>query len=301
MPNSNFRQIERTLYPAVRRSLPAGSKLIDDEAIENMLSDRFPGVDPEEVENFMRTLRKAGRTLAPMAQKALPGMIQGAVQGGMVAGPWGALAGAAGGGALSLLSSGGAQSPTPAGPSPGAPQAGPAPPPATAPPPAGPGAGGPGAAQSSSPVAQLLWLLSRPETIQALSALLVSAGGQPSVPVGQRQVPAAAFANAISEAAARVTESAGSTDYGEVSPYLMDDLGHMRCDVSNPEQRTDLLFSDLIAQSLNEPVNREEYDAIGDEADAVAAFRLSEEFDYEGDPMDAYEAALEGWDDDDDR
>ena len=81
----------------------------------------------------------------------------------------------------------------------------------------------------------------------------------------------------------------------------MDDLGHMRCDVSNPEQRTDLLFSDLIAQSLNKPVNREEYDAIVDKADAVAAFRLSEEFDYEGDPMDAYEAALEGWDDDDDR
>jgi hypothetical protein len=301
MPNSIFRQIERTSYPAVRRSLPAGSKLIDDEAIEDMLSDRFPGVDPVEVENFMRTLRKAGRTLAPMAQKALPGMIQGAVQGGMVAGPWGALAGAAGGGALSLLSSGGAQSPAPAGPSPGASQAGRAAPPATGPPPAAPGAGGAGAARSSSPVAQLLWLLSRPETIQALSALLVSAGRQPAVQVGQRQVPAAAFANAISEVAARVTETAGSTDYGEVSPYLMDDMGHLRCDISNPEQRTDLLFSDLIAESLSDPVYQDEYDAIEDEADAVAAFRLLDELDYEGDPMNAYEAALEGWDDDDDR
>lgn len=215
-------RLEETQYPAVRLAMEGFAAEQDDRELEQRLMLMFPESDPEDVENFMRSLRSIGRQIAPIARRALPGIVQGAAQGAAVGGPWGALIGAVGGGAMSALSSPSRSRPAQAPrrappaqqprrmPSPSRP-----PPMMTAPPPpmAPPTAPPPmpamtGAVGGSGPAAaQLLALLSRPETMQALQALLVGQAGRRNVQAGGRTVPTQTIANAIADLSAELSDA----------------------------------------------------------------------------------------------
>jgi hypothetical protein len=203
--------IPYTEYPAVRRVMGPQRVHLDDAELEDLLVDRFPGADPLDVEDFMRDVQRFGKNVAPRANRALPGALQGAAQGAMVGGPYGALAGgaigAAGGLAARPTTGSRGRAATPPG----------------APPAAKVGGSRPGRApQAALPprrpdvpaaAAQLLALLSRPETLQALLALALSDVGRQRLKVGDETVPSVAFARAISrlagEAAAESVESFG--------------------------------------------------------------------------------------------
>jgi len=279
-----FSNIEETGYPAIRRSLNTNQAYLDDQQLEIYVSEIFPGSSAEDVENFMRSLQRFGRQVAPVAQRALPGIIQGAAQGGMVAGPWGALAGAVGGGAASLLSGGGRSRPQsqpqrPQQPVSPAQQAAPA-----------------VAVSSMAPIQQLLALLSRPETMQALSALLMSSAGRSHVSVGNQSAPAAAFANAIAELAAEAAEAAYSESPTNISEYLIDSDGSPRCDLVNSAERAQLLLADISAVAKQEYLEDEYYDDYEDDL-LLDDEEVDADFDNEtaeDEPLDDYVDALYG-------
>lgn len=281
-------RLQETEYPAVRRVMGPDRERLDDAALEGVLEGLFPGTDAMDVEDFMSTLQSFGRQVAPIAQRALPGVIQGASQ-GAVAGPWGALAGGIIGGASSLLSGGGPAAPAPA---PAAPPAPVAPMPFAAPAPAVtavPLAASP--APAAGATAQLMALLSRPETMQALMALLMGGAGRTAVPVAGRDVPAVAFANAIAETAARVAEVAGHPLEQSMSEYLFDSLGQPRGDLVNPSERAALLLSDLAAVSAQEA-----QDAEAQEQENERWMEAAEAYEQDAiSPIDAYENALLGY------
>lgn len=261
-------------YPALRGVLGPEQEALDDAAIEEIVAEQFPGADAGYVEDFMRSMQQFGRQAAPILQTAGSGAAQGAM-GGAALGPYGALFGALAGGASSLINRGGGARPTAAAPPPPAAPApvdpGTAPPPSLAP---APQAVAPQGAAS----AQLLALLTRPETMQALMSLALAQAGRPGVPVGRHQVPASAFANAIAELAAEAAD-AGT----ESEDYWYDRRGMPRCDLPNPADRTRLLLADLDAAAGEAEIDEEETwdDTWDDEADDT-------------NPLDSFEAALRG-------
>jgi len=286
----NGQYLRETDFPAVRRVMGADRHRLDDDAVEDLLTELFPDADPEDVEDFMGSVQKFGRQAAPMAQRALPGVIKGATQGAMVGGPMGLFVGAGVGAAGSLMQRGapGAGAPAPAVP--------PTFPPglAGAASNAGPGAGlqaVPGAVSNAAPgdasnaAGELLRILFRPETIEALLALFLTGSGRPTIEVGEKQVPAAAFADAIAEAAGLVAESAASFD-GPATEYLFDSVGEPRVDIANPAERAALLLSELAAVAAGEA-----WDDEVDEAYDDSSTETDEGFGAQ-DPIDSYEAAL---------
>lgn len=303
MHTMNYRDLADTEYPAIRFALNEQHIELNDEQIENYIAEAMPGVYADDVENFMRSLQRFGRQVAPIAQRALPGIIQGAAQGGMVAGPWGALAGAIGGGAASLLS-GGRQSPpsTSASARPQMSTQAPARSLNTLGNPAGrytPGAvPSAGNAVNMAPIQQLLMLLSRPETMQALSALLMSASGRGAVSLGNRSVPAAAFANAISEIAADVADSVQVESSESLPEYLLDSTGQVRGDIVNPAERAKMLLEDICEVATQEFYEDEDQDDEDEDDEAYEEY-LDEYFfedddDLQSDVLDDYEPALQG-------
>lgn len=295
----------KTYYPAIRLSMDDRREQLDDQQLEDYLAEIMPGVDPEEVENFMRSLQRFGRQVAPIAQRALPGIIQGATQGGMVGGPWGALGGAVIGGVSSALSGRGRQ-PQPS-PSPPAPTAAPTPVAARITPgpvSAGTTAGSPAAnvSMNMTPIQQLMALLSRPETMQALSALLMSGAGRRTVNLGGQSVPAASFANAISEIAADVVDASYSTIEENIADYLVDSQGMPRGDINNPSERARLLLGEISLQATQEfyedlhEDNEQESSDYGEEDledEPDEGWDGQERFS-EDDAIDGYEQALQG-------
>src|SRR6266508_388675 len=256
MPGVDGSGITNTEYPAVRRVMGPQRDRLDDAELEDLIVERFPGADPLDVEDFMHDLERLGKQVAPLANRALPGALQGAAQGATVAGPYGALAGAAAGIAGGLL---GGRIPA-APPRPGGAAPPPPGPPSAAPPPPPPPAAVPGAAPYgvTAPAAQLLALLSRPETMQALLALTMSDAGRRSLRVGGTTVAPAAFAKAISRLADEAAAESALPSAAE--PQLLTGLA----------------------------VLAEEEDSASDEAADLEAAG-------EGDPLDGYAAALEGW------
>jgi hypothetical protein len=290
-----------TSYPAVRRVMGPERERMTDEALEDMLGDLFPEAAPGDVEDFMRSLQTFGKQVAPLAQRALPGVIQGATTGATVAGPWGAVAGAIGGGAAGLLGGGGAKpaprpqppAPPPPVPAPMTPQpavtppspvAEPRPPAPVAAPPAGAAA-----VTATAAPAQLLALLSRPETMTALLSMLMASAGRSTVTVGTQAVPANAFANAISELAEEAAFAA-TPGSGAASTYLYDPTGNPRCDIASPAERASLLLADVALAAAEEA---EGFDAAEEAVDDVEWSAADEAFD-DSDPLDSYEAALDG-------
>lgn len=288
--------IGETDYPAIRRVMGPQRDRYDDEELEDLLERVFPGADPEAVENFMKTMQQFGKQAAPLLQKVGPGMAQGAMQGAAL-GPWGALAGALGGGAASLLGGGGpgasAGAPRPVAPSP-------VPAPAAAPLALAAPAGAVPAAGAAAP-AQLLSLLSRPETMQALLSMAMGQLGRGTVSLGQHQVPAPAFANAIAEVASEVAHLAGRPK-GDDSRYWFDSHGAPRCDVANPAACAALLWNDLVEAIEAEDWEEEEdiWQEDDEEEDEQEESEEDESMDYETSPLARYESALNGAHPDDD-
>jgi hypothetical protein len=277
--------ITDTEYPAVRRVMGSQRDRMSDEALEEVLERTFPGSGPGEVEDFMQSLQQFGKQAGPIVQKVAPGMAQGAMAGSAL-GPWGAVIGGLAGGASSLLSSGGPA----AGSAP--PRAAPSAPAAVVPSMAAMGGIGtptparympqlaaPAGAQGAAS-AQLLTLLSRPETMQALLALLMGSSGRSSIPIGERQVPVTAFANAIAELA-----SEAAIDPGGPARYWYEPSGAPRCDLADPRARTALLWRD-VAEAAEAETNDAEEAPMWESDD--------------GDAIESFEAALIGESSDDD-
>ncbi|MEP6689611.1 MAG: hypothetical protein ABJD07_00565 [Gemmatimonadaceae bacterium] len=277
--------LTETDYPAVRRVMGPERERLDDEALESVLEEVFPGAEPEHVEDFMQTLQQFGKQAAPVVQKVGPGAAQGAAQGAAL-GPYGALFGALAGGASSLIGGGATSAP----PSRALPSSAPAlaPTPSTVAPTAVSAASAavPVAAQPPAPSAvgaaptQLLSFLSRPETMQALLALAMAEYGRTTVSVGQHQVPATEFASAISELAAEAAVSGNGP-----SSYWYDPHGAPRCDIANPFARAALLCSDLSNTAATES---SDWAADGDRwSDVDEALESN-------DALESFEAALAG-------
>lgn len=284
--------IRDTDFPAIRRVMGPDRERLDDDALEELLGDLFPGADPEDVESFMGQVQKLATKAAPVAQKALPGMIQGAVQGAAVGGPYGAIAGAAIGGAASAMGGAkapgaprpGGAAPAPAGaPAPAAAPRVPAVPaaPATAATPAAPAAvaavaAGPGGSAQAAAAAQLLSLLARPETMVALLSMLMSGAGRSSVQVGTRQVPAEAFADALAEAAARLGDAVSGRGEPGIGWQESADGGSRRA------HRAAVLLSELAAADAARAAAEEE----------AAEPPTEAEPEDDGELLAGYEAAL---------
>jgi hypothetical protein len=114
-------------------------------------------------------------------------------------------------------------------------------------------------------------------------ALLMADKGRPTVQVGARNVPAEAFATAISEYAADAAQSVYRPLGSGLAEHLTDDTGGARCDVANPRERAAVLAADLSAIAAAEAEG--ESDDYGEE--------WSEEIETI-DPLASYQAALTG-------
>lgn len=244
-------QHAHTRFPAVRRAMGRERTQLDDQQLEALLSERFGGVAAEDVENFMRDFQRVtkrmAKSVAPLAQgilRVVPGgqlldpllrTVAGTASqmGGSPDRPWhtpGSLTGPQRSGVV--------------------PASAPQPIPVTSPAVASPAvAAGTGSVQASEPLqqnpnaaAQLLMLLSRPETTQALLGLLMN---RQRVALGNQQVPAAAFANALAEMASLAAEQAAPLPPRRNAYYFHAD-GTPRCNLADDAARAQLLFDDLI-------------------------------------------------------
>lgn len=272
-------ELEDTAYPEVREILSREYQDLYDDEIEDLVEQYLNGISAEALESW---LSNAFRTVAPIAQRALPGAIQGATTGFMAGGPIGGLLGAVAGGAMS------AAQPAPRSRAP-APQARPAavPPrprtitaPTQVPRQSIPA---PTMQPTSGAAAQLASLLQRPEIIQALAALMMRSAGAREVYVENKSVPVSAVANMLSVYANRA-----ATEFRESSPgaedsvpeYLFGDQGELLCDPVSPDGR---------ASALAELFNRAEVNDMI--RDATYYDRAEDEFA----PVDFYEDELDGY------
>lgn len=253
-----------TAYPHLRESLSPEFVEVSDEQLGGIVAELYgDGVAAEDVENFLRDVgrgfQRVGRGAAKFAGQAAPGIIQGATTGAAL-GPWGALAGAVVGGAGSVLSrqrnptlrgignvvggvtraagglTGGGALRNAAGLALGGARGG--------------AAGGLGQlAGSLGPqlaaaaggrgfnANALLGVLSRPETLRALSAAALSPYGRPQVPVGAQQVPVQSILGTVGQLAGRAAAEAEyeSEHYPE---HYFDSAGELAIDPADAEQRT---------------------------------------------------------------
>jgi hypothetical protein len=141
----------------------------------------------------------------------------------------------------------------------------------------------PGMQQGVPAAGQFLQLLSRPEVLQALQAMLLSPLGRPSVPVAGTAVPVDGFTNLLGMLAQQAqTEfrAAGGPQPAGMPEYLVESTGEYRCDPADPAQRAEVLWELLQSSEANSIEDEAEWEP--DEAvenDAEAAFYDSIELD----------------------
>lgn len=328
MDNQTSKRIRNTKFPATMRVLGPFRESLLDEQIEQLLIEAFPGSSPEDVENFARNLQRFGASVGRVAQRALPGVIQGASAGAAL-GPYGALVGALAGGGASLIAGGRQAQPRPVQPAPRVPTTAP-PAQTTLPKPTTrpthtlpPKTGGttptqiPARAMASPATAQLLSLLARPETMQALLSMLMGSAGRGRVAVGRQQIPVQTFANSIAELASQAAQEATQLQDSHseffMESYSLNDSDDPRCDAYNPIERAALLVQKLNEQaekrrseqqSLRRKLEREEdlYEELEHEEgsdDAIYPTWVFDQLDSavagdENEFINAYESALEG-------
>ena len=259
---------------------------LSDPQLEAMIESSFPDSSAQDVENFMSSIQKFARQAAPVVQQLAPVAAKGAMSGATVGGPWGAAIGGLGAVAGSLISGGAKRPARGRAPVPSAQPLQMAPAPVAAPP-AAPGGGAlagagvvAGAGVNSAAAAQLITLLSRPETMQALLALLLGQAGRTSIPVGEHQIPATAFADALSELA---SEAGGSA---RTSGYWFDQHGEPRCDLANARSRAGLVWNDVAEAAEAAEAEESESESEGESMEFEEAF--------DADALDSFEAALAG-------
>ncbi len=308
--------IEQRSYPHLRNILSEELASLPTVQLEEAVEPMLGNMTIEEYEDFLSSLSKYGKQVGNVLTRAAPGALSGAVQGatmGSAMGPYGALIGGAlgavGGGLQSYQASGqqARTNQSPAGQQPTVRQ--------TVVRPSvqpavtnlnqatfAPASGGlnrnpvsqplPGAVLPGSAAAQLLAVLSRPETLQAILSMMMSQAGRSNVQVGQTQVPVAAFSNMISTLAQRSSAQQNQivASQAQSTPeYLQDENGEFICDPMDAEQRADVLLGLLSQQPdrldrdntykhkqpLSEVLYEEqadsydnEYDRFNDDADA---------------------------------
>jgi glycosyltransferase involved in cell wall biosynthesis len=129
--------------------------------------------------------------------------------------------------------------------------------------------------------------LSRPETLEALNAMLLGQAGKRHVRVAGTPVPVAAFSELIESLANRA-----SAEYAAVAPsaeqeipeYLLDQEGELICDPAVPEERADALLELLGQQVMMESMDDEEL-----EYEDFDDYDEEEELDFEDDDYDEEE------------
>jgi hypothetical protein len=230
---------------------------LPDEQIEQIFESTL-GVSPEDLEDLENFWNDVSRALPGIASGALTG----ASTGLGVAGPWGALGGALIGGTVGGLTHSQQpqrpppqrpplvpQTPVPPGP-PSAPSQPQIPLQQTAPPTPTPMPGG------SPAAAQLLQTILRPETLQALMAMLMGQAGRQNIPVGNTQVPTSAFTNLLgvltNQAAAEFNAVTAPPAYGESLRYWENFAGEPMGDPAVAEHRAAALWELLQETSPGE-------------------------------------------------
>lgn len=276
------------VYPEISRVLAAEYSEMPAEAVEEIIARNFgEDVSPEDLEFSIGNALKAGGNVAqnvlpavaPVAGAAI-GTAYGGPVGGMIGGQLGTMAGRA-------IAPG-----RPAQPGmmpPTQPSVMPPTQPGVMPPtPAGqmmPAGGG-------SPSAdQLLWMLFRPEVLQALMAMIMGAAGRPNVMVGNTPVPPGAVANTIATLANQAAAEYNAVAHGgeSVPRYLLDERGEFLCDPAVPEERAMILV-----QRLNEAAHQE-YWALDDDYDDYDVEENPEDDWY--DELDLIDLYSEDWED----
>lgn len=250
---------------------------LSEQELSEQLEAQLATLTESERESFDDVLRTVGAG----AQRALPGVIQGATT-GAAAGPWGALIGGLAGGTVSLAtSSSGPQAasrPTPAPPPTYTPPATYTPPPqvsaavpnapATVPTPASPplSPASPSAASTATaspqaspqaspptpisstpanPAGQLLWAMQHPRVLQAVASLVAGPVGKQEVAVDNTTAARGAFLNMLNVLASQASEQAETYAEAGHDAYLRDSEGDYAWDVVNPEARARALLARL--------------------------------------------------------
>lgn len=252
-------------YPLIRSALAPEFAALPAEDVEDLLESN--GLRAEAMENFFsdvgHAFSSAAKAVAPIATKALPGIISGAAT-GCALGPWGCLGGALIGGVGSALSSGGGKpaaggsSSSPVGAIAGAIPAiagamgggggvasGIA---AALPAIAGLVGGGAGgvAGNKSNPAGVLLGLMQNPSVQQALMSLALGSAGKKDVPVGGTPVPASAFANLVGTLGTKAfTQAEATAEPSEDLPAYLYSNGTLTVDPAVPSQRAARLLEML--------------------------------------------------------
>lgn len=258
-----------TSYPSLREALNPSLRYLNDEQIEGLFANS--DIEAADVEGFLsdigsafssagravsRALPQVAQVALPIAQAALP--IVGTAIGGPVGGAIGGIAGQA----LGAL----------AQPRGGAP-------------PAGLPAGRPAAPAGSPAAGQLLQLISDPRLLQSLVSMILGGAGTSAIPVAGKQVPPAAFANALSTLGAKAFGQAEAiaTPSGQLPEYLLVE-GAPVVDPGAPEQRAFRLM-ELLGEGVTPPpraprarrLGMTEADEFYDELDAAELLELIDE------------------------
>jgi len=232
----DYSKLREVIHPEIAR-LPA-------EQLEATL-ERY-NIDAEAMENWLSTLGGIAQAVLPIA-----GKVVGTVYGGPVGATVGGYLGSLAGGAVGSLT----------GQQPSAPAQTPQVPPSSFPPggvaPLPPGSQVPGASPAAG---QLMQTMLRPETMQALMAMLMGQLGRPNVQVGATPVPVGAFSNllgTLANQAASEYNAATSAAREAVPEYMRDYAGEAVGDPAVTEHR---------ARALSELLQRTEIEQETDEA-----------------------------------
>lgn len=226
-------------YPELRGVLANPYRSMRAEQIESLLENY--NLNAEDTENFLSSLGNIGRGVVRALPQVLPTALPlvGTALGGPIGGMLGGVAGQALGSALGPRPHTQA---LPAPPQPGAVQA--------------PAGGVPAQMPGGSPAAgQLLQAIFRPETLQALIAMLMGQAGRQSIPVGNTQVPVGGFANLLgvlaNQAAAEYNAASMHAYAGENLPdYLRNYAAETNGDPAIPEHRAAVLLELLHESDL---------------------------------------------------
>jgi hypothetical protein len=210
---------------------------VPSDHLEEVVAASMSDLPQPVAENFIKTLGSLGKTIAPVLQRAAPGIAQGAASGASVGGPWGALIGAGAGLASSAMK--GAKPARPAAPAvppmPGTAAAGA---PALVPVPALP-TGQPAAAT-------LVSLLQNPSVLTALMSQALGASGIPQVATATgTSLPRGAINGLLMQLLANASEGLAESDQPSEQSYLQDDSGEYLIDPGSSEQQAALVLSHL--------------------------------------------------------
>jgi hypothetical protein len=204
--------------------------------LEQIVNSSISSLPQDAAEDFLDRLRSLGKAVAPTLEHAAPGIAQGAMTGGSVGGPWGALIGAGAGLASSSLSTG-----KPAQPA--APASAVSPPPSATSPPVTPPAALP---SGQAAAATLVSLLQNPIVQQALMSQVLGAHGRQEVPTASgTNLPRGAVNNLLTQLLANASEALPESESISEEAYLQGEDGEYLIDPASPEQQAALALSRL--------------------------------------------------------